>query len=101
MPERIVGERRREERFPVEEEGYLRALSPLALESWRIQIVNRSTNGLRIKSPTSFSPGTLVQIRVKREILLGKVRYSKGLPRESGFAVGILVEGSTGLKLKM
>jgi hypothetical protein len=91
------GERRMGERVPASDQGHIRILTPVSAVTSTVQLVNRSTYGMRIKGANSVYPGTLVQIRLKDTLLIGEVRYcTDGL--EGGFAFGIRVECSTTLK---
>jgi hypothetical protein len=97
MPSQVFGERRREQRNSADDQGHIRMLNPVSAETSTVQLVDRSTDGLRIKSSLSLSPGTQVQIRLKDSLLVGEVRYCTGELKD-GFAIGIRVESSTPLK---
>jgi hypothetical protein len=68
-------EKRREHRIPAEDHGKMQVFSPFSLEKIRVQIADISRNGLKVRTPRFVQRASIVQVQVKKAIILGEVRY--------------------------
>ena len=66
---------RSEPRFRTGEQAALQELSPFSLDRLRVAIVDISKHGLGILATRAILPRTIVQIRIKRTVEIGEVRY--------------------------
>jgi hypothetical protein len=85
-------ERRRQQRIPANEAAWCRVLNPLLEKVLKVQILDRSTDGLSVRAARSLLAGTLVQVRLEDSIVLGEVRYC--VRAGDAFRVGIRIENS-------
>jgi c-di-GMP-binding flagellar brake protein YcgR len=85
-------ERRHEQRISAHEHTQVRVLNPFSEESLPVRMLDRSTNGLSVRTACRLSVGTLVQVRLKDAVVLGDVRYC--VSAEGGFKIGIRIESS-------
>lgn len=92
-------ERRVERRFDGVEHGYLQTLSPLSFERPAVQIVNSSENGLGLVTNSSLAKGTIVQICIGKDLVLGEVKSCRATDNDQ-FRLGIRVQNASGLKSK-
>ena len=83
----LAEERRRHQRVSVSDRVTLRSLNPPSLARLDARVVDSSKGGLGLRTRVAVDPGTIVQIRLKRQIALAEVRYC--LPSGSGFQVGV------------
>ena len=91
-------ERRRELRVAPGDLGSMHLLHPLSVERLRVQIVDVSQHGMKLRVRESLSSGTLVQIRVKDTFVLGEVRYCVRAD-DKCFYAGIHIEDVTRVTL--
>src|SRR5579871_5314884 len=68
-------EKRREHRIPAEGHGQMQVFSPFSPEKIRVQIADISRNGLKVRTPRFVQRASIVQVQVKKAIILGEVRY--------------------------
>lgn len=89
-----VEERRAELRERVDIAARVRVLNPLLSTgpSALVHVENRSDGGLRLSAPRQILVGSLVQILMPGEILLGEVRSC--LPIEDQYEIGIKITES-------
>lgn len=83
-------EKRLEPRTPMDESGLLQALNPLDVDRRRVKILDVSKVGLKLHCAVHLHVGTVVQVRLKNDFILGEVRYCN--PVTSGFHLGIKVQ---------
>jgi hypothetical protein len=83
-------EKRREHRTPANDLGTLQAINPLVVDRRKVQILDASKSGLKIFSADYLQVGSVIQVRLKDEFILGEVRYCN--PVHGGFHVGIQVQ---------
>ena len=82
-------EKRREHRVPVDSPGQMQAFSPFSPAKSRIQTMNVSRNGLKIRTPQFVARGAMVQVVIEEAIILGEVRYC--IPAGAEFDMGIQI----------
>lgn len=84
-------ERRGEMRSAADQEATVKLLHPLQT-SGRIsaRVIETSEGGLKLRLRDAIMPGTLVQIRVAGQLLLGEVRYCTA--HSNGFHVGVRLQ---------
>ncbi len=82
-------ERRQEVRTLVDEPASVRVLQG-SFGSLECQVLDRSKGGLKLLVSKPLEPGTIVQIRLKRTIVMGEVRYCVRV--NTAFHVGLKVE---------
>ena len=70
----VAAQKRSEPRFDTAGEGTVQEIHPLSLDRQKIKIVNMSKNGLGIVVPKAILPGTIVQLRIKDTVELGRWR---------------------------
>jgi hypothetical protein len=85
-------ERRRQQRIPANEHAWCRVLNPLLEKALKVQMLDRSMDGLSVRTARSLSAGTLVQVRLKDSLVLGEVRYC--VREGDAFRIGIRIENS-------
>lgn len=86
-------DRRKEPRFPADENGKLKSLPPLEISVSSIEIVNRSARGMRLRTVRGDLPvGAWIQVRTENEVILGQVRYCNS--DGNGFFVGVKIYDS-------
>jgi hypothetical protein len=87
----VEGERRSEPRFAADHPATLKLLNPLQTAS-RIPatVVESSRGGLKLRVDRDVLPGTLVQIRIDGQVLLGEVRFSN--PYSGAYHVGVRLQ---------
>ena len=82
-------EKRREPRVPFDSPGQIQSFSPFSREKFRVQMMDLSRNGLKVRSPQFVARGAMVQVIIAEAILLGEVRYC--IPAEGEFDMGIQI----------
>lgn len=83
-------EKRREHRIPTGDSGQMQRFSPFSSEKIRVQMMDISRNGLKVRTSQFVGRGTIVQVRVKKAIVLGEVRYCVAAGTE--FDTGIQIQ---------
>jgi hypothetical protein len=83
-------EKRREHRIPTDNHpGQIQAFSPFSPTKIRVQIMDVSRNGLKVRTPQFVGRGAIVQVLIKEAIILGEVRYC--VPAGAEFDAGIQI----------
>jgi hypothetical protein len=82
-------EKRREHRVPFDSPGKMQAFSPFSPEKFRVQMMDVSRNGLKLRTPQFVARGAMVQVVIEEAIILGEVRYC--IPAEGEFDMGIQI----------
>jgi PilZ domain len=82
-------EKRREHRIPLDSPGQMQAFSPFSPEKFRVQMMDVSRNGLKLRTPQFVARGAMVQVVIEEAIILGEVRYC--IPAEGEFDMGIQI----------
>ena len=82
-------EKRREHRVPFDGPGQMQAFSPFSPTKFRVQILDVSRNGLKVRTPEFVSRGAMVQVAIEEAIILGEVRYC--IPTGAEFDMGIQI----------
>jgi hypothetical protein len=85
-------ERRSEPREPVNEAASLQSLHPLILESFDVQVIEVSSQGLSVQLHRHLAPQSEVKIRRGGIIVFGEVRYC--VPSRGAFRAGIKIKES-------
>ena len=67
--------KRSEPRFATSDSATVQTLNPLSFDRLPVEVIDVSKNGVGIRSATPFYPGTVVQIRVRKEVQTGEVRH--------------------------
>jgi hypothetical protein len=82
-------ERRSEARVVEDSPARIKVLDPMVSlgPSFQGRVVNTSTKGLKVRVPHSILQGSIVQVRFKDRIVLGKVKYC--LPAKGEFHIGV------------
>jgi hypothetical protein len=82
-------EKRREPRVPFDSYGQMQAFSPFSPAKFRVQMMDVSRNGLKVRTPQFVARGAMVQVVIENAIILGEVRYC--IPSAGEFGVGIQI----------
>lgn len=82
-------ERRIVPRVPTDEPAFMRVLSPLSPSRLEVRLLNFSKGGLMLQVPEAVSRGALVQVHVKKLIVLAEVRYCIPVGRQYHIGVQI------------
>ena len=82
-------EKRREHRVPIDSPGQMQAFSPFSPEKFRVQMMDVSRNGLKLRTPQFVARGAMVQVIIEEALILGEVRYC--IPAEGEFDMGIQI----------
>jgi hypothetical protein len=83
-------ERRGGNRTPVDKPASWKVFNPELTSLTQLRILDVSKGGLKLCLPDSLKPGTLIQIRFKTAIAVGKVCYC--LPVQSEFHIGVEIQ---------
>jgi hypothetical protein len=83
-------ERRSEGRFVTDDPARMRALAPLASQGANVRILDVSRGGFKLLISDLLQPGTIVQVHLKKAIVLAEVRYC--VPAEVGFHAGVMFQ---------
>ena len=82
-------EKRREHRVPFDSPGQMQAFSPFSPAKFRVQMLDVSRNGLKVRTPQFVARGAMVQVVIEEAIILGEVRYC--IPAGAEFDMGIQI----------
>ena len=82
--------RRREVRFPVNEECSLHVLNPFSDTRRKVRLLDVSKGGLKLRLPQSLDPGAQVQVGLRDALVLGSVRYCRSAGPD--FEIGIQID---------
>ena len=82
-------ERRSEARTAEDSPARIKVLDPMVSlgPSFQGRVVDTSSRGLKVRTPRSILPGSVVQVRFRDRIVVGKVKYCT--PVEDEFHIGI------------
>jgi hypothetical protein len=80
-------EKRREHRVPFDGYGQTQAFNPFSPAKFRVQMMDVSRNGLKVRTPQFVARGAMVQVIIQEAIILGEVRYC--IPSAGEFDMGI------------
>jgi len=82
-------ERRQEHRIPTDDPASIRMISPFSIAIIEVRILDASKNGLKVRTPERLSRGTIIQVHMKCDIILGEVRHctKRGENFEAGIAI--------------
>jgi hypothetical protein len=82
-------ERRQEPRVSVNFQGRLKRLDPITSVGppHDVQVLDSSKGGVKIRTPRSLIPNTLVQVHFNGTATLGKVKYC--IKADSGYFAGV------------
>jgi hypothetical protein len=87
----------RDWRVPANGPASIRILSPLSLESCKVQIVDASSSGMSMRMSEYLQRGVLVQIRLKASFVLAEVRHCQA--EGEGFHVRMEVQDQVPSKM--
>jgi len=68
----------------------MRILNPIVAEWINVEVIDVSRGGLRVRTPVFLQAGTLIQVKIKRSIVLGEVRYC--VSADGGFHAGVQIQ---------
>jgi hypothetical protein len=82
-------ERRSEVRVAEDSPARIKVLDPMVSlgPSFQGRVVNTSSKGLKVRGPRPILQGSVVQVRFRDRIVLGRVKYC--LPVEDEFDIGV------------
>lgn len=82
-------DRRSEARVPEHSPARVKVLDPMVSlgPSFQGRVENTSSNGLKVRAPRSILQGSVVQVRFRDRIVLGKVKHCTPVGNE--FDIGI------------
>jgi c-di-GMP-binding flagellar brake protein YcgR len=86
----LLVERRRAVRVDADEAGHMRVLNPVSLERLKVQVLDVSLGGFKLRAPQFLQRGTTVQILFRKAISQGDVRYC--VPTPDGFHLGVQIQ---------
>jgi hypothetical protein len=84
--------KRSEPRFNTGDDAIFQEISPLSLDRQRVTILDVSKNGLGILALKPVMVGTIAQVRIKRTVEMGEVRYCLA-SGDSGYRIGLRLQG--------
>lgn len=82
-------EKRREHRVPFDGYGQIQTFSPFSPAKFRVQIMDVSRNGLKVRTPQFVARAAMVQVVIEEAVILGEVRYC--IPSAGQFDMGIQI----------
>ena len=84
-----AGDRRSEVRVAEDSPARIKVLDPMVSlgPSFHGRVVDSSGKGLKVRAPRSILQGSVVQVRFRDRIVLGRVKYC--LPIEGEFYIGV------------
>lgn len=68
-------------------------MSPIISERFRIEIVNISKKGLKMRCFRELHPGTIVHLQTMHSFMFGEIRYC--LKTDQAFEAGVRVDNCT------
>jgi hypothetical protein len=83
----IKGEKRREPRQATDDPATLQVLAPFSNTVMDVRIVDVAAGGVKVRTPESLAPGSLVRLKMRYSVACGDVRYC--LPSEQRFNAGV------------
>lgn len=81
-------ERRNEPRVPEKGFGMMRVLHPILPGRLRVELVNSSPSGFKVRSPEPLTPSTIVQMQLHENFVMAEVRYCHKAA-DAGFWIGM------------
>ena len=86
----LLVERRRTVRVDADEAGHMRVLYPVSLDRLKVQVLDISLGGFKLRTSQFLQRGTTVQILFRKAISQGDVRYC--VPAREGFHLGVQIQ---------
>jgi hypothetical protein len=83
----VSQEQRGTPRFLTQDTVGVQPLNPFSSESVQASLENVSRGGMRLRTTTMLSRGTLIKLHLRNAIMFGEVRYCEG--RGDNFFIGI------------
>jgi len=83
-------EKRNQPRTATDIKGVLQQINPFSAHRFNVRVIDTSTEGMRIESPLTLEPGTLIKLRTKDKLVFGEVRHCRAIA--SVFHAGIQLQ---------
>lgn len=87
---REILERRLDTRFQVDDPAEMRVLTPAPAPAVNVRLVDVSKNGARILAPQLVAPGSMLELRMGKAVILAEARYC--VSGGQAFYVGVRIK---------
>jgi hypothetical protein len=82
-------ERRLDPRFNVDDPAEMRVLAPAPARPLDVRLVDISRNGAKIQVPQAVAPGSILELRTSKAVILAEARYC--VSGDHTFYVGVQI----------